>query len=118
MEIPEREIQAGAAALVKGGVVRDLVGDVLHDHDWTPMEATKAVLEAAAAVRGAVDPSDPLGGWSTVYWFPALEEARVLIETAEQDGYVSAGWREDARRWQECWKAVAPGSAREGTGMS
>lgn len=30
----------------------------------------------------------------------ALEEARALIETAEQDGYVSAGWREDARSWQ------------------
>jgi hypothetical protein len=34
----------------------------------------------------------------------ALEEARALIETAEQDGYVNAGWREDARTWQECWR--------------
>jgi hypothetical protein len=34
----------------------------------------------------------------------ALEEARALLETATGDGYVSAGWREDAERWAECWK--------------
>jgi hypothetical protein len=33
----------------------------------------------------------------------ALEEARALIETAEKDGYVSAGWREDARSWAMTW---------------
>jgi hypothetical protein len=33
----------------------------------------------------------------------ALEEARALLETAEQDGYVSDGWREDARSWAACW---------------
>lgn len=34
----------------------------------------------------------------------ALAEAHALIETAEQDGYVSPGWCEDARSWQACWK--------------
>lgn len=33
----------------------------------------------------------------------ALNEAHMLLETAEQDGYVSAGWREDARTWASCW---------------
>lgn len=33
----------------------------------------------------------------------ALGEARALIETAEQHGYVSAGWRLDARQWAKCW---------------
>jgi hypothetical protein len=28
-----------------------------------------------------------------------MTEAQMLIETAEQDGYVSEGWREDARSW-------------------
>jgi pyridoxal biosynthesis lyase PdxS len=54
MEIYERAVDAGAAALVKGGVVCDPVtGDVLHDHDWTPNEAARAVLDAVN-YRGAV----------------------------------------------------------------
>jgi hypothetical protein len=56
----EHAVHAGAAALVKGGVVTDRVtGDVLHDHDWTPMEAARVVLEAAG-YRGAVDALDEL----------------------------------------------------------
>lgn len=40
----------------------------------------------------------------------ALEEARALLETGERDGYVSEGWREDARRWASCWAAVLAGA--------
>jgi hypothetical protein len=51
----QAQISKGAAALVKGGVVCDPVtGDVLHDHDWTPMEAAEVVLDAVN-YRGAVD---------------------------------------------------------------
>ena len=35
----------GAAKLVEGEPAPFCVGDVLHDHDWTPMEAARAVLE-------------------------------------------------------------------------
>jgi hypothetical protein len=43
----ERWASIGAGALVQGGVVCDPVtGDVLHDYDWTPIEAARAVLEA------------------------------------------------------------------------
>lgn len=43
--------EKGAAALVKGGVVSDPVtGDVLHDYDWTPMEAAEAVIDASGLV--------------------------------------------------------------------
>lgn len=55
MDAIERAVDAGAAALVKGGVVTDHVtGDVLNDHDWTPMEAARVVLEAAN-YAGAVE---------------------------------------------------------------
>jgi hypothetical protein len=39
----------------------------------------------------------------------ALTEAAMLLETAEQDGYVSSGWREDARSWRACWADALEG---------
>jgi hypothetical protein len=36
----------GAAALTRPEPAPMCVGDVLYDHDWTPIEAAKAVLEA------------------------------------------------------------------------
>jgi hypothetical protein len=36
----------------------------------------------------------------------ALNEAAALLETAERDGHVTAGWLEDARAWGNCWRDV------------
>lgn len=44
----------------------------------------------------------------------ALAEAAALIQTAEQDGNVSPGWREDARSWAACWKDVIEPPPTEG----
>jgi hypothetical protein len=47
-EPSEAVSHAGAGALVRGGVVVNRpMGDVLHDYDWTPMEAAQTVLTAA-----------------------------------------------------------------------
>ena len=50
--VSDAEVEAGARALTEPAPM--CYGDVLHDHDWTPMEAARTVLEAAASVRGAV----------------------------------------------------------------
>jgi hypothetical protein len=56
----ERWASIGAGALVQGGVVCDpVIGDVLHDYDWTPIEAARAVLEAVN-FAGAVTAGDAL----------------------------------------------------------
>lgn len=36
----------------------------------------------------------------------ALTEAAALLDTAAQDGHVTAGWLEDARTWGNCWRDV------------
>ena len=44
----EEMVERGAHALTEAGVnAQRPVGDVLHDYDWTPIEAARAVLMAA-----------------------------------------------------------------------
>jgi hypothetical protein len=54
MTVIERAAQLGAAALTRPEPAPMCVGDVLYDHDWTPIEAARAVLEAVN-YTGAVE---------------------------------------------------------------
>jgi hypothetical protein len=66
----EHWAKIGAAALTRPEPAPMCVGDVLYDHDWTPMEAAKAVLEAVDH-QGAVE---------------ALHAARNYIGTRAAEG--------------------------------
>lgn len=78
---------AGESTVVKVAVTADGT-PIRDDHFDTAAGDRMAEYVPASKLAGAVS---------------ALEEARALIETAEQDGYVSAGWREDARSWAATW---------------
>jgi hypothetical protein len=48
----DEDVHAGAQALTQGGPsVPRPMGDVLYDHDWTPWEAARAVLQAVSKRR-------------------------------------------------------------------
>lgn len=91
MDVLERAIELGAAALIAPEPAPMCVGDVLYDHDWTPTEAARAVLEAVD-YRGAVG---------------ALEGLKQLFEDYE-------GGMIRLTRESEAWRLVARGLADAG----
>jgi hypothetical protein len=85
----EHKASANEQAAWAMGVLRDKAEPI--GRQMVARQMLKDIAAGADQLRGAV---------------AALEEARALIETAEQDGYVSPGWREDARTWASTWADV------------